>query len=116
MVHRTFPSPRYVVVHPIRRGVIGVSDLQRYIVEEWAEDYQQGRLNRREFLRRTALMAGGTALALSMLRSLGVTATLEEVTAAATTGPTTVVQASGTTVPPDDPSLQAGMVSFQVTT
>jgi carboxymethylenebutenolidase len=92
-----------------------LSDLQRYIVEEWAEDYQQGRLNRREFLRRTALMAGGSTLALSVLRTLGVTATLDEVAAAASSGPASVAQASGVTVPPTDPSLEAGMVTFQVT-
>ena len=59
-----------------------MSDLQRYILEEWAEEYEEGRLNRREFLRRTVLMAGGTALAVPVLQSLGVTASLEEVSAA----------------------------------
>src|SRR5438046_1291376 len=55
-----------------------MGDLERYIVEEWAEDYEDGRLNRREFLRRVALMAGGTAVALPVLSQLGVTATLQE--------------------------------------
>lgn len=89
-----------------------MGDLERYIVEEWAEDYEDGRLNRREFLRRVALMAGGTAVALPILRRLGVTATLEEVAAATTHTPVSVAQASGVTVPPDDPSLEGGMVTF----
>lgn len=93
-----------------------MGDLERYIVEEWAEDYEDGRLNRREFLRRVALMAGGTAVALPVLRQLGVTATLEEVAAATAHAPVAVAQASGVTVPPNDPSLEAGMVTFPMGT
>ncbi len=48
-----------------------MSDLERYIVEEWAEDYRQGRLNRREFLRRTAIIAGGTSADLAPFGGLG---------------------------------------------
>ena len=90
-----------------------MSDLQRYILEEWAEEYGEGRLNRREFLRRTVLMAGGTALAVPILRSLGITASLEEVSAASDDPAPRVAQASGITVPATDPALEsAGMVSF----
>src|SRR2546427_11521769 len=104
-----------------------MGDLERYIVEEWAEDYEEGRLNRREFLRRVALMAGGTAVALPILSQLGVTATLQEVAAASAGTPvpqarpgglgrTAVAQASGVTVPPDDPALEGGMVTFPMDT
>ena len=90
-----------------------MSDLQRYILEEWAEEYEEGRLNRRELLRRTVLMAGGTALAVPVLQSLGVTASLEEVSAASGDPAPRVAQASGITVPANDPALEsAGMVSF----
>ena len=90
-----------------------MSDLQRYILEEWAEEYGEGRLNRREFLRRTVLMAGGTALAVPILQSLGITASLEEVSAASDDPAPHVAQASGITVPATDPALEsAGMVSF----
>lgn len=90
-----------------------MSDLQRYIIEEWAEDYRDGRLNRREFLRRTTLMAGGAALALPMLNSLGVAASADEVSAAASTRPSNVAQASGITVPETDPGIAAaGMISY----
>ncbi len=89
-----------------------MSDMQRYIVEEWAEDFRAGRLPRREFLRRTALMAGGTALALPLLRSLGVAASIDEVSAASAQPTSSVAQAQGVTVPPNDPDLSAEMVSF----
>ena len=89
-----------------------MSDLQRYIVEEWAEDFRAGRLPRREFLRRTVLMAGGAALAVPILDSLGVSASADEVAAAAQTPSPAVAQTQSVTVPPDDPALSAEMVSF----
>jgi carboxymethylenebutenolidase len=89
-----------------------MGDLERYIVEEWAEDFHDGRLNRREFLRRVALMAGGTAVALPVLRDLGVMTTPEEVAAASASGPVVTVQAGGVTVAPDDPALEARAVTF----
>jgi len=90
-----------------------MSDLQRYILEEWAEEYEEGRLNRRELLRRTVLMAGGAALAVPVLQSLGVTASLEEVFAASGDPAPRVAQASGITVPANDPAVEsAGMISF----
>lgn len=84
-----------------------MTDMQRYVVEEWAEEYQQGRLARREFLRRMTLMSGGVALAVLVLRSLGVTATQAEIAAAASAEPAVVAQAPGVTGPPDDPALEA---------
>lgn len=89
-----------------------MSDLQRYIVEEWAEDFKAGRLPRREFLRRTVLMAGGAAMAIPILHSLGVSASADEVAAAALDPAPAVSMAPSVTVPPDDPSLAAEMVSF----
>ncbi|HXF82234.1 MAG TPA: dienelactone hydrolase family protein [bacterium] len=89
-----------------------MSDLQRYIVEEWAEEFRAGRLPRRELLRRSALMAGSVTLALPLLHSLGVAASAEEVASAARGPAPTIAQASGVTVPPDDPALFAEMVSY----
>lgn len=93
-----------------------MTDVQRYIVEEWAEDYGQGRLGRRELLRRVAMMAGGVALALPVLQSLGLTATPTEIAEAASSAPLTTAQASGVTVPPTDPALQASMIEFTMGT
>jgi carboxymethylenebutenolidase len=49
-------------------------DLFRYVVEEFAEDYRHGEINRREFLRRLALLGGGIAGANLLLESLGMNA------------------------------------------
>ena len=48
-----------------------MNDNQRYFVEEFAEDYQLGRMNRRELLRRVLLITGGAASAASALVALG---------------------------------------------
>src|SRR2546425_8305783 len=93
-----------------------MGDLERYIVEEWAEDFHGGRLNRREFLRRVALMAGGTAVALPVLRELGILTTPEEVASASASAPVVTAQAGGVTVPPDDPTLMAGGLTFPMGT
>lgn len=42
-----------------------LSDMQRYIADELVEDYKEGLLERRDFLRRLALVMGGAALAAS---------------------------------------------------
>ncbi|HWG84419.1 MAG TPA: hypothetical protein VNT60_02960 [Deinococcales bacterium] len=47
-------------------------DLYRYVVEEFAEDYREGEMDRREFLRRTVLLGGGVAGARTLLASLGI--------------------------------------------
>ncbi|MGH2404128.1 MAG: dienelactone hydrolase family protein [bacterium] len=91
-----------------------MTDIQRYILEEWAEDYQQGRLGRRELLRRIAMMAGGAALAIPVLQSLGLSASPPEVAEAASGTAVITAQASGVTVPPNDPTLQASMISFSM--
>jgi carboxymethylenebutenolidase len=90
-----------------------MTDMQRYVVEEWAEDYRAGRLGRREFLRRITIMAGGAALATPVLSALGLAASPAELEAAAAAPPAiAAAAAAGVTVPPDDPSLTAGMITF----
>jgi carboxymethylenebutenolidase len=89
-----------------------MADLQQYILEEWAEEFTQGRMGRREFLRRVALMSGGAALALPVLRTLGVVASTEEVVQAAASAPAAAAPAPGITVPPDDPAITVRSVTF----
>ena len=90
-----------------------MTDMQQYVVEEWVEDYRAGRLGRREFLRRMTIMAGGAVLAVPLLSALGLAATPAELDAAAAASPAMVAAAApGVTVPPDDPSLTAGMITF----
>src|SRR2546421_674006 len=44
-----------------------MTDLERYILDEWTDDYRSGRLARREFLRRVAVLSGGAAAGLDVL-------------------------------------------------
>jgi carboxymethylenebutenolidase len=89
-----------------------MSDLQRYIVEEWAEEYREGRLPRREFLRRMVIMAGGAALAVPLLQSVGETATPVELVDVLAMGPQIVAQASGVTVPATDPAIEVSAITY----
>jgi carboxymethylenebutenolidase len=89
-----------------------MTDHQKYIVEEWAEDYRDGRLARREMLRRIVLMAGGVALASGVLKNLGLTASEVEIAEAAASAPTVVAQQEGITVRPDDPTIQVEMITY----
>ncbi len=88
-----------------------LSELGRYILEEWAEDYRKGLLDRREFLRRVAVFAGSTAAALPLLRALGDAAEASELADATAQAPPPQ-QTQGITVPPDDPAIQAEIISF----
>lgn len=90
----------------------GVTDLGRYILEEWAEDYHAGRLERREFLRRVLAMAGSQAAALAVLASLGERAAAGEVEGLSAQTPPPQ-QTTGVTVPPDDPAIQVATVRFR---
>ena len=89
-----------------------MTDLGRYILEEWAEEYREGRLGRREFLRRITVFAGGAAAGTALLATLGVTASSDEVRAAAASPAPPPALTAQPVVPPDDPSLDARMVSF----
>src|SRR3954470_18101733 len=104
--------------------------MQRYLVEEEAEHWQEGSISRREFIRRVTLLVGGAAAASGVLLSLGCDATQPEptptaapsappaqATAAATVGPTTeaTATASGSSnahVDENDPSIHAEMVDI----
>src|SRR2546426_1582706 len=89
-----------------------MTDLERYILDEWTDDYRSGCLVRREFLRRIAVLSGSAAAGLAVLASRGVRASVDEI-AQATGGPVAALaQASGTTVAPNDPAIEARAVSF----
>lgn len=98
------------------QGAGGVTDLGRYIVEEWTEEYREGRLGRRELFRRIALFAGGAAGGTGVLRGPGIAASAEEVAEAASLppggDPPAPLRAFAPVVSPDDPSGDARMVTF----
>jgi carboxymethylenebutenolidase len=89
-----------------------MTDLGRYILEEWAEEYRNGRLGRREFLRRVTIFGGSAARGGALLATLGVAVSSEEVTVAAGTPAPRPVIAAAPVVAADDPSLETRMVSF----
>lgn len=88
-----------------------VTDLGRYILEEWAEDYRAGRLDRREFLRRVLTLAGSQAAALVLLGSVGERAAAAELEGVVAQAPPPG-QTGGVTVTPDDPAIHVGTVRF----
>ena len=47
------------------------TDLQRYVIEEHFEDYTEGRISRRELLKRVSYITGGVAASLAALSALG---------------------------------------------
>ena len=115
-----------------------MNDNQQYFVEEFAEEYQLGRMNRRELLRRVLLITGSAPAAASALIALGCGANSppaatrpapSQATGAspATPAGTTAASPSGTlgaatmpppaqtndfVVQPDDPSIKAQNVQF----
>src|SRR5215212_7101785 len=89
-----------------------VNDFQRYVAEEYVEQYQAGQMSRRGMLRRIGLITGGAALAVGFLKDLGIDATAAEVLAAGPE-PAPPSQRSAVTVSPDDPSIRAGWTVFQ---
>lgn len=99
---------------------------QRYLVDEFAEDYQEGRLSRRQALKLITTVTGSLMLANSILAAcapvnqqesvptetgipLPQTASSSTPVAQATTGNT---PAAYGTVSPDDPAVEAAMVEI----
>jgi carboxymethylenebutenolidase len=74
------------------------TDLQRYVIEEHFEDYIEGRISRREMLRRVSYITGGIAASLAALSAMGCTVDRPQAVASA---------ASATTAHP--PSAQPGV-------
>ena len=108
-----------------------LNDMQRYLVEEEAEKWQQGRLTRREFMRRVTLIVGGAVAAGPVLAALGcdpnsppaatpqptgstpdATSTPAPATVGATPNPTASGSISPYHVAEDDPEVHAEMVEF----
>lgn len=92
-----------------------LNDMQRYLVEEEAEKWREGRLSRREFIRRVTLVVGGAVAASGVLLSLGCDANAADPSPAGAT-PTTGTSPSGAVspyhVPEDDPAIQSEMVDI----
>ena len=100
------------------------TDLQRYVIEEHFEEYTEGRISRRELLKRVSYITGGTIASLAALSALGCNVEQPRAQASASGSPTATVKpaspqpnvsyatppAAATTNPvtvqPDDPRLR----------
>jgi carboxymethylenebutenolidase len=75
-----------------------MNDTQRYFVEEFAEEYLEGRMSRRDMLRRVMLITGGVASAATTLLALGCGKDNDNTTArTTTTSASATPAATGTT-------------------
>lgn len=89
-------------------------DLFRYVVEEFAEDYREGEIGRREFLRRLTLLGGGVAGAASLLESVGLgTASAGEWQQAFEAIPQRQPYFKAQQVDPADPAINAQPITYQ---
>ena len=105
-----------------------MNHFQKYLVEEFAEDYQEGHLSRREALKLIAAVTGSMIVATTFLASCAppeaetaappaptepVEATKPAAAEAPTSAPTQAPEeAPYGTVSPDDPAVAAGAVTF----
>lgn len=88
-------------------------DLFRYVAEEFAEDYREGELQRREFLRRMTLLGGGVVGARTLIASLGIAGVSAAELAQAQTAPPQPDKASGAgMVDPRDPGITVGPITY----
>jgi carboxymethylenebutenolidase len=89
-------------------------DLFRYVAEEFAEDYREGELERREFLRRTVWLGGGIPGAKALLASLGITGVSLSELAQAQQAPAQTLQAQAQPlVSPTDPAIQVRELTYK---
>src|SRR5262245_24509151 len=94
-------GPRLSARMLVRRGgqMKELGQVQRYLIEEFVEDWREGHMSRRDMVRRTAYVTGGVASAATVLVSMGCgpaatptaapTAAPTKPAAAPTTAPTT---------------------------
>jgi carboxymethylenebutenolidase len=106
-----------------------MTDFQKYLVEEYIEDYEKGYMSRRQALKLIAGVTGSLAMANTLLAACAAPAAAPGATAASTSASTTLAGATGAAtaaasaaatpqvpegvrVPEDDPSIEASAVEF----
>jgi carboxymethylenebutenolidase len=88
---------------------------QTYVIEEYAEAYQEHRLGRRDMLRRVLMITGSVPLTASVLLALGCGDSDDEdepVATATTAAPPTTAAGVGPGVSATDPAIQAQDITF----
>ena len=97
-----------------------MNDLQRYLADEFVEDYQEKRLSRRDTLKLIASVTGSLFIAEGLLAACapppetGLPQTAEASSTTSTTAQSTSTPATTSTasVSPDDPAVDARVVEF----
>ena len=106
----------------------GINPHQRYLLEEFAEDYLARQMSRRDMIRRSLYATGSVALTATTLFALGCgsgdddesggatpTTTAPEATTAPTTAPTAAAGGPPGAVAENDPAISGQDVNFQGT-
>jgi carboxymethylenebutenolidase len=87
-----------------------MNDFQRYLLDEFAEDYRAGRMRRRDFVVKVIGVAGGLAAATSVFEGVGLNTA--EIAAAQAEPRVEQAQPNAVTVSPDDPDIIVSDVRF----
>ena len=87
-----------------------LNDMQRYLVHEFVEDYQDGYLSRRDLMAKVGHIAGGAAAAAAILTWFGVPE--EGAAQEASPSPAPAGPQSPLSVPEDDPRVAAAEITF----
>jgi carboxymethylenebutenolidase len=87
-----------------------MNDFQRYLLDEFADDYREGRMGRRDFVVKSIGVAGGLTTAMVLFSSVGLSAA--EVAEAQTLPREAQASPNPVTVSPDDPSITVADVEF----
>src|SRR5688500_10233258 len=86
----------------------------RYLIEEFAEDYLNRKMARRDLLRKVLLLTGSVPLTGSVLFALGCgSGDDDDAPAPATQAPTQAPAAVHTSVPETDPAVEGTNIRFQ---
>src|SRR3990170_6631503 len=91
-----------------------LSHYQAYLAEEFVDEYKQGRMGRRDLLRRMLAVTGSIAVAASVLSALGCSSGDDEPEATATSvaSPAPGGTPVGPGVPPNDPAIQGSDITY----
>src|SRR5215468_9358210 len=101
---------RQTLMDRIPRGVVPMNQFQRYLLDEFADDYRAGRMSRRDFVVKAIGVAGGLAAASGVFESVGLSRA--EVAAAQAQPRVEQAQPNAVTVSPDDPAISVSDVEF----
>jgi carboxymethylenebutenolidase len=87
-----------------------MNPFQRYLLDEFVEDYREGRMSRRDFIMKVIGVSGGLAAATGLFSTVGIGAA--EIAIAQATPRLEQAGPNPVTVSPDDPDISVGDVEF----